>query len=154
MNRSYKMVKYFRAFLLIGGICTAFLDSAMAGGTSESVKIESFSRSGSSYILKFKPSTPGASNLFQNCTIVEVRGSYSSLHSWLGFPKWVTEEGHLKALDYLEAASTKGGGVNFGEVGTGLEPINDDNLCLLASRALSLDSSDEKVGVMSFYRYI
>ena len=135
----------------------AFLSSlAQAGGSAEPVTIESLKITGTTYMLVVVPTPGNGDDYMGNCTRFTVHGLYWYLDgAFLDQPQYLSREGHLAALAYLQEALEKRRVVNFGWMGSGFKPIDASKPCVVQSRALLLeDETTEGRAVLSFHNAI
>ena len=125
---------------------------AHGGGSAAPVTIESLKITGTTYTLVVVP-TAGVKDdpYLGSCLRFTVHGLYWFLNgAFLKQPEMLSREQHLAALVYLQDAFEKHRVVNFGGVGSGFEPIDARQPCVVQSRALLLVEDD----VMSFHNAI
>jgi hypothetical protein len=140
----------------IAWIAAAVCSLAQAGGSAEPVTIESLKITGTTYTLVVVPTPANADDYMGSCSRFTVHGLYWYLDgAFLHQPKYLSREGHLAALAYLQEALEKRRIVNFGWMGSGLKPIDASKPCVVQSRALLLED-ERTVGraVLSFHNAI
>lgn len=128
---------------------------AHAGGDWYPVIVSSLHSEDTDYVLVVEPTTKTPLGFPSICKTFEVRGTYSWWHSWRGFPSWVNRQGHKKALVYLSHALKTGEVISFGFMGSGFEPIDPKDPCVVRSRALHLMENqghlNKEKGVVSYF---
>ena len=131
---------------------------ALAGGSSEQVKVISFSASGGSdYTLVVEPVAPPTPDQYPDpymghCKRFIVLGTYASLAGLhLAQPPMVTRSAHAEALRYLGKAAASHATIQLGWMGEGFLVQNPAEPCVVRSRALVLFSDERGTAVMSFY---
>jgi hypothetical protein len=128
----------------------AFLASlAQAGGSFTPVTIESLKITGTTYTIVVVPAAGNGDDYMGACTRFTVHGLYWYLDgAFLNQPKELSREQHLAALAYLQDAFEKHRVVNFGGMGSGFEPIDAAQPCVVKS-ALYCSKMRRQQGALS-----
>jgi hypothetical protein len=135
-------------------IAMSYCIPAVAGGSFEPVHINRINIvNGVEYELVVTPLNMGrrdgyADPYMGQCAIFTVHGTYSRR---INFPAFVTRDGHLAALAYLQEAHAAKRPVNLGWVGTGFVPVDAALPCTVRSRALRLHTDQDTQAVMSYH---
>ena len=139
-------MRKFRSVLLMAILTFPFgAGSAIAGGVSWEVQVESVSRGwwGESIIQLIMPQ--GEVSAFpEDCQVVTLRSRYRP-RRWLSGS--VSRRDHAAAMEFLQDAADQGSTIRFGIVYEGFEPA-----CSVRSHALDLfTESDDQQAVYAFF---
>jgi hypothetical protein len=129
---------------------------AWAGGSDAPVTIESLEVNGANYTLVVVPTELAKDDPYiGRCARFTVLGTYRYLKgAFLSQPEILSKKQHLAALEYLQNAFEKRLGVNLGWMGSGFTPIDDNEPCVVLSRALLLVEDGRGRAVISFHNAI
>lgn len=141
------------AHILWAAVLVASL--AWAGGSSAPVTIESLKITGTTYTLVVVPTEPGDDAYMGHCTRFTVHGLYWYLNgAFLKQPEMLSRERHLAALAHLRDSFENHRVVNLGGIGSGFEPLDPGEPCVVLSRALFLWEDERGRDVLSFHNAI
>jgi hypothetical protein len=137
--------------IALAWVAAVLASIAYAGGSAAPVRIESLKITGTTYTLAVVPVERDDDPYMGTCERFTVHGLYWYLiGAFLKQPQMLSRERHLAALAYLQEAFEQQRVVKFGGMGSGFEPIDTSNPCVVQSRALLLMEDD----VMSFHNAI
>jgi hypothetical protein len=143
--------------------------TASAGGSWEAVKIARFtSTNATDYVLVVELVPRGPTEvqwqdpMFRGCTRLVVHGTFGALRAKGRFawfqdtfspPKHadLTKAKHLEAISYLQRAVEEHQIINLGYIGTGFVPVDAEQPCVVASRALEIYNDRGSTAIVSYH---
>lgn len=119
-----------------------------AGGSATLVELLAFSQSESEYTLVVKPLRK-VEIYFGECEAFVVRGSYSPPWFYIFSEFFPSRAKYNESIAFLAKRPKE---FHFGWMGNGFAVMDEKEPCVVASRALELDTRDSDTFVISYFR--